>query len=91
MKSKRFNYTVKVGGRAFSVKGLIWPPDKMFKDIPAENVVDYEILDIDQVSGEPWSNDPRIKGDGTFDDFLELNYPQFERGIFQGYAAENWR
>lgn len=88
MRSKTFKYIVRVGSRSFAVKGLIWPPDRMYKDIPTENIVDYDILDVEQVSGDPWSNDPRIKGDGNFDDFLQLNYNQFERGILQSFAQE---
>jgi hypothetical protein len=61
----------------------------MYKDIPTENAVDYDILSVEQISGEPWSNDPRIKGDGDFEDFLQLNYNQFERGIFSCFAQEN--
>lgn len=88
MKSRKFNYFVKVGDRLFNIKGLIWPPDRVFKDIPSENAVDYEILDIAQVSGESWDKDPRICGDGTFEDYLELNYNQIERGIFNNYMQE---
>lgn len=88
MKSRQFNYRVRVGDRTFSVKGLIWPPDRAFKDIPAENAVDYEILDIQQVAGEPWEKDPRICGDGSFAEYVELNSNQIERGIFHSYAQE---
>lgn len=88
MRSKPFNYTVRVGSRSFVVNGLIWPPDRMYKDIPTENIVDYDILSVEQVSGEPWFNDPRIKGDGDFEDFIQLNYNQFERGILQSFAQE---
>jgi hypothetical protein len=88
MRSKEFNYRVKVGERAFIVQGLIWPPDKHFKDVPKENNVDYEILSVEQVEGPLWSKDPRICGEGTINDFMELNYLSFEKGIMYNYSQE---
>ena len=88
MKSKRFSYMVRIGERVFSIRGLIWPPNVVFKDIPTESPVDYEILNIEQVSGEPWERDPYICGDGTFNDFIEMNSKQIERGIYHSFTQE---